>query len=368
MRKVTIQEIADKVGVSTMTVTRALRNLSGISITRKKQIQKIANELGYMDPHTKPITANKRLTKNSACAEGGSNETTTSHQPNHRATHRYSICVVVPSRPHYFWDKALQGILDVDVQNEQFTFTVIFYSDYSDEEDVYNCLWQAETILDGIDAYIIVPNNMATVCSCIRRLAKDKPVFLLNEWVDAGAMAFVGSDPKQDGRLLARMWKKHFTGYNRILTLHTNEHYMVRVRNSAFFGELERSGADYHIVGKIENSDTPPIRMTSHLAQSMSQYVHAKAFNCLYVSQGFIPQACSALQRIRLPDKAVCIGYEQNKNNEKHIKNGLLGMVLSQDIYGQGRLCMEKLRDYLECGRPPEEHFFYVPSQIWVNL
>jgi LacI family transcriptional regulator len=68
--RITLQDIADKLGVTKAAVSMALRNNSRISAERRKEIQRIASELGYEpDPFLSRLSA-YRAQKNVAQPEG----------------------------------------------------------------------------------------------------------------------------------------------------------------------------------------------------------------------------------------------------------------------------------------------------------
>ncbi|HEX7469541.1 MAG TPA: helix-turn-helix domain-containing protein, partial [Verrucomicrobiae bacterium] len=51
-KRVTVYDIAEKLGVSHSTISLALRNHPGISEKRREQVKKAAKEMGYVpDPH-----------------------------------------------------------------------------------------------------------------------------------------------------------------------------------------------------------------------------------------------------------------------------------------------------------------------------
>src|SRR5213592_4846872 len=51
-----VETVAERAGVSVSTVSRALRNVPGISVETRKRVQSIASELGYV-----PSLAGSRL-------------------------------------------------------------------------------------------------------------------------------------------------------------------------------------------------------------------------------------------------------------------------------------------------------------------
>jgi DNA-binding LacI/PurR family transcriptional regulator len=60
-KRVTVYDIAEKLGVSHATVSMALRNHPGISKKRREQVKKIAEEMGYTpDPHLAALAAYRR--------------------------------------------------------------------------------------------------------------------------------------------------------------------------------------------------------------------------------------------------------------------------------------------------------------------
>ncbi|MFA7288264.1 MAG: LacI family DNA-binding transcriptional regulator [Melioribacteraceae bacterium] len=89
-RAITLNDIAKKLNVSTVTVSKALRNHPDISITTTKEIKRIAEELGY----TPNIMAR-----------------------NLSARHSNTIGVVVPKIAHFFFGSIIEKIYDVAFAN-----------------------------------------------------------------------------------------------------------------------------------------------------------------------------------------------------------------------------------------------------------
>jgi LacI family transcriptional regulator len=60
-KRVTVYDIAEKLGVSHVTVSLALRNHPSISEKRRVQVRKLADEMGYApDPHLAALAAYRR--------------------------------------------------------------------------------------------------------------------------------------------------------------------------------------------------------------------------------------------------------------------------------------------------------------------
>lgn len=101
--KVTMKYIAEKLGLSINAISIALNNKPGISQERRREILKLADELGYLDkfPHYKPSYANK------------------------------NICVILQSmyfKDAYFYSKILVGIEEESRLNN-YNVIINFYED-----------------------------------------------------------------------------------------------------------------------------------------------------------------------------------------------------------------------------------------------
>ena len=56
MKKVTLEQIGKKLNISKVAVFKALNNQPGISIELRKKVQEMANQLGYIPPHSKYLS------------------------------------------------------------------------------------------------------------------------------------------------------------------------------------------------------------------------------------------------------------------------------------------------------------------------
>ena len=84
--EVTLKEIAEELGISAMTVSRAINNRSNVDSKTKERILKKAREMGYTPNHiAKSLVSRKSFT----------------------------IGVVVPEIAHSFFAEAIQGIEEV---------------------------------------------------------------------------------------------------------------------------------------------------------------------------------------------------------------------------------------------------------------
>lgn len=100
----TIKEIAQRLGVSVSTVSRALHNHPSIGLRTRMQVQKLAKELNY-EPNQAAISFKQGKTK--------------------------TIGVILPNLGEEFFSVAINGIEDVATKNQ---YTVLIGQSHDDEE------------------------------------------------------------------------------------------------------------------------------------------------------------------------------------------------------------------------------------------
>lgn len=84
--RVTIKQVADKLGVSMMTVSRALNNRPNVDENTKKRVMEVAREMGYIQNHIAKSLVQKRT---------------------------YTVGIVVPEITHSFFPDAIKGMEEV---------------------------------------------------------------------------------------------------------------------------------------------------------------------------------------------------------------------------------------------------------------
>lgn len=84
--RITIKQVADKLGVSMMTVSRALNNRPNVDEKTKKRVMEAAREMGYIQNHIAKSLVQKRT---------------------------YTVGIVVPEITHSFFPDAIKGMEEV---------------------------------------------------------------------------------------------------------------------------------------------------------------------------------------------------------------------------------------------------------------
>jgi LacI family transcriptional regulator len=125
----TIKDIAEKLGISPSTVSRALKDHPDISKKTKEMVQKIAKEMKY---HPNPIALNLRNRKNN------------------------TIGVIVPQVVHYFFSSIISGI--EDYAHEKGYTILLTQSNESYEREVRN----TELLLNSGVAGVLISRTKQT--------------------------------------------------------------------------------------------------------------------------------------------------------------------------------------------------------------
>ncbi|MDF2686484.1 MAG: LacI family transcriptional regulator [Clostridia bacterium] len=325
-----------RAGVSVSTVSRALNNSGGVSSETKRKVLEIADLNGYIT-----------IKKHSSLYLG----------------------VILPKNPYYFWKEALKGIYDSlgnDKDKDNINICIRFYSeimyekDY--EKDILHCF---DDFDEDIQCIIIVPPNLPSVIKILDDISEKIPIFFLNEKVDIKNSAYVGIDAYNDGAAFALSCLSVYPENPHLLIINSENQYMSNMRKKGFCDKFLKLMPDADIVGEIKLNSVKQNTISSNLARSISKDYNDR-FNVVFVAQGMLPQVCSALYKLNLHNKVICLGCENPEQNKKYIECKLIKGVLIQDIYRQGYECMQLAKAYLKTGNFPSGANIYINSKIHI--
>ena len=104
MKPTTLKDIADQLGLSVTTVSKALKDYTDVSKQTKERVKQLAEELNYV-PNSFAVSLRKRESK--------------------------TIGVIIPTMVHYFFSKVIDGILK---EAEKRNYMVIILQSNEDSE------------------------------------------------------------------------------------------------------------------------------------------------------------------------------------------------------------------------------------------
>ncbi len=277
--------------------------------------------------------------------------------PRAAAGEKPSVGIVLPAKPSYYWDSVYRGIkeeLNASV-DAHFAF---FSSLGSGHEGVH-----AIDYVRDLDLIIVAPASAPSVQAKIAALAAEKPIVYVSDGLPTPQIATICGNHYDDGFQLGLTFSSVFPQKKRILVLHVHNGLGAQLRTNGFIRAISENGAE--IVGNIELEDISAPSASVIARAIKAQYLGK--FDCLYCATGVTHYVCLALQKLKLSDDIVCIGYENPKANAEYIENGRIRLLSVSNAYEMGCRAARTALDALLLGKKPESATIYIPSTIFEN-
>ncbi len=268
-----------------------------------------------------------------------------------------SVGIVLPAKPSYYWDAVYHGIQSVLPSSIDAHFA-FFSSLGSGHEGVH-----AVDYIKDLDLAIIAPASAPSVQAKIAALAAEKPIVYVSDGLPTPQIATICSNHYDDGLQLGRAYTSVFPDKKRILALHVHNGLGAQLRTNGFIRAISDSGAE--IIGNIELEDISAPSASVIARAIKAQYLGK--FDCLYCATGVTHYVCLALQKLKLSEDIVCIGYENPKANAQYIENGRIRLLSVSNAFEMGRSAARTALDALTLGKKPENETIYIPSTIFEN-
>lgn len=186
------KDLANKLGVSTMTVSKALRDHADISLKMKKRVKSLAEELGYRPNY---VARNLSVKKT------------------------FTIGIVMPKIAHSFYSLVLDGIYKAAKQNGyQVILTVSRESAQTEEENIQNLLAMR---VDGLLVSVSQTTKSPHIYKTVRDLGV--PLVFFDRALEGFECSSVSVDDREGAVLAVEHAIKlgytkiaHFAGYSNV--------------------------------------------------------------------------------------------------------------------------------------------------------
>jgi LacI family transcriptional regulator len=211
MRKavqVTLSDIAAKLGVSKVTVSKALRGHPDISRETAKKVKKVAKDLGYFPNYMARNLSSK---------------------------HSNTIGVVVPKIAHFFFSTMIETIYDVAFENNYEIILTV------SQEDAKRELYHIKSLLSmRVDALIVSVTQQTTDLSIFHKVKEmGVPLTFVDRIVDDPSFNSVANDDR--GGTFKAVEHAINVGYTKLALLGGFEHVNIgRQRTQGFIDALEK--------------------------------------------------------------------------------------------------------------------------------
>ncbi len=334
---VTLQQIADKAGVSRGTVDRALNNRGRIRPEVAEKIKKIADEMGY-----KPNRAGKALA----------------------LTNRsFRIGVIIQESTTPFMMMVRKGVDRAKDEIENLGGEVLV-------RDLRGINTKAVMeILDEfrekkVQAIAINPANNHTTRDAINHLVNEEniPVITLNTDIeDSARMCYVGQNAFLCGRAAAGMMGELIGGKGTVGIVSGYEsNPSIRKRGAGFYSEMKACFPEVNVLAErfSYNSNAIAEMICSELIEQNMD------LRGLYITSAVEQAVCTALERHDLLGKIKVLISDITPGSEKLIAENNISFAILQDPDEQGYLPVMMLFEYLFDGKKPEKDHYYADLTI----
>lgn len=333
---VTIQQIADKAGVSRGTVDRALNNRGRINPEVADQIKQIAEEMGYVHKARKRQKAAMKPKK---------------------------IGVVTQLSDAGFMVEIKRGILTGQKELEELGIEVLIKENASvKEEDQLRSI--DELVEEGIEGLAIMPVDSEAVRAKLNWLITEKniPVVTFNsDIVGTKRSCFVGMDNRKSGQTAAGLFEMLTRGTGKILIITGYFSSLLNnLRVDGFVEEIKSLSSELEIAG-VQGSFNDAEEVEHIIENAM---INISGINGIFVVSGGQEGIVKAFQKLGLEKRPYVIVYDQTMKNEELLREKQVDFLIDQNGFEQGYRPQRILAEILMSGKEPEEEYLYTGIDI----
>lgn len=323
-KRLTIKELAEKIGVSSATLDRVLNNRGNVKPETYRLVMDKIKELNYMSNKSASFLSRKQ---------------------------EFSFAIVFPEHPDFFWTQIEKGVLNAYEELRDYGLHIqIFKSEKYDMEK------QQEKMLEIIDsgtfdAIAIAPSSSQDMGDVIDK-GVDKGIAICtfnNDSPLSKRLFYVGCDYRIAGRLAADSLCK-FLGKGRRVGLITSD---TSSKTSDITFQMQQKITGFREVVS-EYSD---IELVGPLKLTQDEYDKPDAFQAyfenidgLYVSSAKLYIVAKHLEKAGLARKLPLVGHDMSEDIFQGLMNGSITAAIGQDPYTQGYLALKTLFIHLAHG------------------
>jgi LacI family transcriptional regulator len=345
---VTQKDIAVALGVSLITVHRALNSSGYVSPGLKERILAYARKVHYVPHKASQILLRNRIRK---------------------------IAVFSSVLPHYFWNDIRTGITIGAEQIQAFNYQV-HYRTIAERNSRLYLKKLKEEITDGLEAVAIVNQwifDMKSIIGTIER--KGIPYVTLNvDAPDSNRICYIGPDYRAGGRLAAEYIGKtlRFKRNPRVLVITTPAEIpedssapdLNQLRYEGFVEGIQRHfGRISHEVGHL----TTDIR-SKEVGSQIEDLLRSKkaSVDVIYFIPAYNTQFIQALEKTGDRDRVIVL-HDLDSSANHYLEKNLLTAVIYQNPILQGYYAVKILENMLESGHPPDRRQIIIEHSLLLN-
>jgi LacI family transcriptional regulator len=316
-KRLTVKEIAERIGISVATVDRVLNNRGNVKLDTYKKVMEKVKELDY--------TPNK-----SASFLSRKNE--------------LSIAIVIPELPDYFWSQVEKGVRSAFEEFRDYGLRVqVFQSEKYDVEKQKNTLKQI--IESGeFDAIALAPNDSQDMIDVIDRGIDSGMTICTfnNDSPLSKRLFYVGCDYRIAGRLAADVLCKLVGTKGKVGLITSDLTFQMQQKITGFREVI----ADYKQIEMMG-----PLKLVQEEYNSLATFeAYFNQVDGIYVSSAKLHIIAKHLEQVNLTKRIALIGHDITEEIYKYLKKGTVSATICQDPHTQGYLTVKTLFDHLAHG------------------
>ena len=332
---VTIQQIAERAGVSRGTVDRALNNRGRINPEVAEMVKKTAEEMGY-------VHKSRKRQKNTSGKK--------------------KIGIVTQLSGSSFMLEVNRGIQTGKKELEELGMEVLVKENASvREDDQLRAI--DELVKEGIQGLALMPVDTEAVREKLNWLVNEKkiPVVTFNsDIVGTRRCCFVGMDNKLSGQT-AGLFGMMTRGVGKILVI--TGYFSSMLNNSrvdGFVEEIKNISPKLEIAG-VQGSFNNAEEVERIIENAM---MSISGINGIFVVSGGQEGIVQAFKKLGVEQRPYVVIYDQTAKNEALLKEGTADFLIDQNGFEQGYRPPRILADILLNGLYPEKEYLYTGIDI----
>lgn len=320
--KATSSILAEKLGVSRSTISRALSGYPHVDESLRQQIIQLAQELDYS-----PNQAARSLAIRGTALVG----------------------IVVYTKPNgqgefvEYVEEVLKGIRLSARRFHDFGVEVeVIKTDISHHEQQVEAI--RNLVEKGIRGLVLAPSHPELIAPLIDELAgKGIQVFLIDTDIPhSKRMCFIGSDYHRSGRISAELVGLALRGHGKVAMIaYEGLGFMVPDKISGFRQEMSNY-PQVEILGPFKFS-----RIGHHVYEDTLEMIHNHKPDAIYMTYGQLADVAKAVVESGQAGKIALFGYDTSSQVLDYVRQRIITAVIDQDPAKQGSLSIQVLYDFL---------------------
>ena len=353
--RVTLEMIAESLGISRGTVDRAIHNRGRINEKTRREVIEKARELGYGAGKVSSLLSLRK---------------------------RIQAAIILPSQPDYFFQPVLQGAVDA-AKNLQDPVIELELFQTGREGGRQGGTQEKEIIQklpEEIEALILLPRSMDEPKRAVdlwkSQDSKESPhrvVTVNSDLPDSSRDCFVGQDLYHSGRIAGELLAKMVRfGKGAVLPITGKQNLFGHVERIRGFLDYMQSHDPGRSILPTEECLDDEEQAEAIVQSKMSSLTGHKTvlgspLAAIFCATG---SACigaaRALEKLTFAggEKPVLIGYDRSEELLKYLKSSIIDALVSQDPYAQGAEAVKILHRICQGEAAPEGKLVFTPTEI----